>query len=141
MSRRGQPSTRVRHGFTLVELVIVILILGILAAVAAPRMFDTANRARQNATRHSLAVVREAIQVYRAEFGELPGQGGNEADFIEDIEEMLSGPFPRSEIGNDGATVRIESSDTELTPSGQESWAYNNRTGQFIVNHADGVDF
>lgn len=141
MSRRGQTSDRFRHGFTLVELVIVILILGVLAMVAAPRMFDAAGRARQNATRHSLAVIREAIRLHRAEFGEFPAAGGKQADFVQDLERMLSGPFPRAEIGNVGATVRVESSATELTPSGPQSWAYNNQTGQFIVNHVDGVEF
>lgn len=124
--------------FTLVELVIVVLILGILAAVAAPRMFDTAGDARTNATRHSLTVVRDAIQLYRAQNNALPGEAGTEADLIADLATMLNGPFPQCSVGNVGATVRIQTSGAALSASGTESWAYDNTTGDFIVNHADG---
>ena len=75
-----------RKAFTLVELVIVVLVLGIIAAIAAPKMFDTANDARQNATRQSLAVIRDAIQLYRAANGALPGDSGTEADDVRPIE-------------------------------------------------------
>ena len=51
-----------RQGFSLIEMVIVILILGIIAAVAAPRMFDTAEQAEINTTRQQLAVLRNAIR-------------------------------------------------------------------------------
>lgn len=137
------PNTtnRKQAGFTLVELVIVILILGILAAVAAPRMFDTANEARASATRHSLSVVRNAVQLFRAENGALPGELGTEADFKADIEAMLNGPFPRAEIGNPGNNVRIVSATGPLTAQGSESWAFNSSTGEFICNHPDGADW
>jgi len=122
-----------------VELVIVILILGILAAVAAPRMFDTAGNARTNATRHSLSVVRDAIQLYRASNGALPGELGTEADLKADLATMLNGPFPRAEVGNTGDTVRLQTSGAALAVSGTQSWAYDNVTGQFIVNHSVGA--
>ncbi|MAT72339.1 MAG: hypothetical protein CMJ58_22785 [Planctomycetaceae bacterium] len=136
MKNRTKPT---RRGFTLVELVIVVLILGILAAVAAPKMFDTAGDARTNATRHSLTVVRDAIQLYRAKNSALPGDGGTEADLKADLVSMLNGPFPEASIGNTGSTVRVTTSGAALSASGTESWAYDNVTGEFIVNHADGA--
>ena len=134
-----QLSTSTRRGFTLVELVIVILILGILVAVAAPRMFDTAGNAKSSSTRHSLTVLRDSIQLYQASTGALPGDLGTEADLKADLATMLNGPFPRAEVGNTGDSVRMQTSGAALSLAGTESWAYDTLTGQLIVNHASGA--
>ncbi len=50
-----------RGGFTLVELVIIIVLLGILAAVAVPRFADMTESSKINATRQEMMALKRAI--------------------------------------------------------------------------------
>jgi len=129
------------HGFTLIEMVIVILILGIIAAVAAPRMFDTANRAEENTTRQRLAVLRNAIEMYRARSGLYPTQG----KLPEAMATMLNGPFPAPSIGPNAGSAEVyydSSSDTAAMaePDTKQSggWVYKPANGTIRVNVANG---
>ena len=51
------------QGFTLIELVVVILILGILAAVAVPKFEDIRGQARISALRGALDTIRGAVSI------------------------------------------------------------------------------
>ena len=66
------PNQR-RRGFSLVEMVLVVTIIGILAAIAVPRMAGAAVNAKANALQATLTNVRKAIDVYYAEHGKYPG--------------------------------------------------------------------
>ncbi|GAA4472893.1 prepilin-type N-terminal cleavage/methylation domain-containing protein [Novipirellula rosea] len=119
-----------RKGFTLVELVVVVLILGILAAVAAPRMFDTAGNARDNATRQSLVVIRDAIDLYKAQTGDYPEL----STFTTDLKPYLQGAFPATQVGsNPGAGIVAGTSPLE-TATAAGGWIYDESTGEFCVN-------
>lgn len=61
-----------RKGFTLIELVMIIVILGILAAVAIPRYFDLAGEARESAEAGVVAGVRGGLVTYFAEYRDSP---------------------------------------------------------------------
>jgi general secretion pathway protein G len=123
---------RQRAGFTLVELVVVILIVGILAAVAAPRMFDTANNARDNGTRQSLVIIRDAIELYRADNGSYPPA----ASLATALRPYIKSAFPSVQCGpNKNATVVASSQNPITTPeSGTAGWVYNATTGDFAIN-------
>jgi general secretion pathway protein G len=121
-------------GFTLVELIVVVLILGILAAVAAPKFFDTATDARQSGTKQSLNVLRDAIELYRSQNGSYPPA----ATFVAALQPYLKGPFPKVQIGaNQNANVAASTQDPISTAeTGGAGWAYNQTSGDIVVNEA-----
>lgn len=130
--KRIKESGRNRSGFSLVELVVVVLIMGILAAVAAPRMFDKMKETRENSTKQSLAVIRQAIEFYKVENGAYP------ADPATDLEnQVIKGPFPKVEVISGGnANVKVLTTDPLAATTDPESWIYNATTGEIRINDA-----
>jgi prepilin-type N-terminal cleavage/methylation domain-containing protein len=53
-----------KKGFTLIELMIVVAIIGILAAVAIPRFSDMLEKAREGATKGNVGAIKSAISIY-----------------------------------------------------------------------------
>jgi prepilin-type N-terminal cleavage/methylation domain-containing protein len=84
----GKSACRLRkNGFSLVELMIVLVIIGVLAAIAIPNMLDAKTRAQQRSSVAELRNWGNGLGAYMAEVGIVPPGGG--------------GPVPASTIHND----------------------------------------
>jgi len=59
-------------GFTLIELMVVIFILGLLAAVAVPRFMGESDKAKQQTTRTQIEMLSSALKIYKLDNGNYP---------------------------------------------------------------------
>lgn len=151
----NRDSIKLRNrGFSLVELVIVIVIIGVLAAIALPRFSKAAGGANDAAVASDLAVLRNAIELYGAEHeGNFPLQASFSAQLtgytLVDRSATTAansgalGPYlqsvPLVKVG--GVTERVgtvtaTSSTATPTADGDGGWLYNESTGQIWCNVA-----
>jgi type II secretory pathway pseudopilin PulG len=125
-------------------MVVVVMIIGILATIAAPRLFGTAGRAADGAALQSLGVIRNAIDTFAAQHGgAFPGADGQEATFKSDLASGLRGAdFPKCPVGaakNNAVRMMAGTGSVAASIGGTDatqSWVYHFETGDFNVNSA-----
>ena len=149
------------RGFSLVELVIVVVIVGLLAAIAIPRFSRGASGATDSAIAGDLAVLRNAIEMYAAEHTGTYPKAATFSDQLTLYSDAAGntnatrtavfefGPYlhavPKLKAGDaagdDGIlATSATSAPASETPAGNVGWVYNEDTGQIWANEEDYFD-
>ena len=76
-----------KKGFTLIELVVVVAILGVLALLIVPNVTNRISEAKEAVLEANIKVINNAIKMYYAEQGDYPEIG--EAEGGNDVEKLL----------------------------------------------------
>lgn len=100
---------RQEAGFTLLELIVVVAVIGILATIAMPKMKDFPRRAAEAALRTDLRVMRDAIDQYYGDKGHYPAS----------LDALVDDGYMRS-IPDDPITQSSETWEVELEEFGED---------------------
>jgi general secretion pathway protein G len=110
-----------RKGFTLVELLVVILIISMLAAVLAPRMFKGLGKAKADIAKAKMTIIEDSLARFQYDCGRMPdeAEGGLEALLVApaDLEEKWNGPYlKQSQLLDPWGNMYIYISEGEYNP-------------------------
>jgi type II secretion system protein G len=136
-------SLRRRKGFTLIEVLIVIVVIAILAAIVVPRLLGAGREARETSLRAHLQELRNAIGLFQAQCGDYPA--------------VLSDIMETSAPATGGTGVTINAQDFNgpylTTPNGElpnnpttggnaipTDWTYDATTGAIHAATGTAVD-
>lgn len=130
---------RARAGFTLIELMVVIVILGMLVALVGPRLIGQTDKAKVQTARTQIANFAMALKLYKLEFGSYPKSGEGLKALVENGKENFleqdavpddpwGNPYLYTAPGSSGHDFEIVSYGEDGSPGGSdyaqdiESW-------------------
>jgi general secretion pathway protein G len=92
-----------QRGFTLLELLVVILIIGLLVSIVAPRLLGQVSKSEVTAARAQLDAIDKAVQAYRMDTGRFPSTSQSLRALVTapPDEPKWRGPYMQSEVPPD----------------------------------------
>lgn len=72
MARQVRGRRARQQGFSLIEIMVVVVIIGILAALIVPRLMDRPDQARVVAVRQDIAALMQALKLFKLDNGRYP---------------------------------------------------------------------
>ena len=94
------PARSAQQGFTLLELLVVMVIIGLLAGFVAPRYFAQVGKSEVKAARAQIDALDKALEQYRIDVGHLPtsAQGLAALNAQPQGEQNWAGPYLKKEL-------------------------------------------
>ena len=130
-----------RSAFTLVEILIVVIILGILAALVVPSMVNAADDAAETATYTELGKLRRAVDAYRARENSLPDVTGGDGTWGGLVSsEYLKSPPINAWVGRTNGSVIVLGDTPDGGFQSTHGWIYDPATGQIWAGAHDDLD-
>lgn len=140
-------SNKKHSGFTLIEVLIVVVILAVLAATVIPQFTDSTDDAKASSVKFNLHTLRSQIQLYRAQHeGKLPSATLNELLIKTNADGSGSGtptlgPYlsklPVNSYTNSATVKTISAVPTSTDVTDSDGWLYNTTNGNIYINHEE----
>lgn len=125
------------EGFTLVELIVVVMMIGILSSIAIPQFMTAADKAKQKEATGIVSALIKAATAYQTEYGVLP-QDAEELSEYAKFQECTA-----DEVADrGGAACRESGEDTVIGPVPLDATSFYTTSGNYFVEftHEGGDD-
>ncbi len=138
-------SNNKKTGFTLIEVLIVVVILAVLAATVIPQFTDSTTDAKKSSVMLNLHTLRSQIQLYRAQHeGNIPSATLNELTIATDVDGTAGGSFgpyitkiPVNSFTNSSSVKSLTADPVDTDFNDTDGWLYNTNTGEIWINYKD----
>lgn len=117
--------SKAKRGFTLIELMIVVAIIGILAAIAIPKFAELIRKSNEGATKGNLGAIRSALSIY---YGDMEGYYPLNLTAITTNGKYMSA-IPKSKTPNYHPDTSGVVNNSVMADNSVGGWRYNNVTG------------